>query len=133
MNNEKYFIVYDWMFDLDIKGYELLIFALIYSYGTYYGSQQTIADRLHLSRTSANININNLINKGYIVQQNYKYHSGYGCFIINNSIVNKYQSERKKKYKNKKESITNTPQYQDLHSNEEINQEEIDEFFKSLN
>lgn len=132
MNNKNYFIVYDWMFNLDIKGYELLIFALIYSYGEYYGSQQAIADRLHTTRKYVNLYIKKLLHKGYIIQQDYKYHSGYSHFTVNNAIVNKCQNNYEKKHKNEKGTITDIPQYRDLHSNEEINQQEIDEFFKNL-
>lgn len=64
----------DFMFDLNLKGFELLAYALIYSYSAngnkqgYYGSCETMAKRLHTTRQRINIVLNSLAEKKLVIK-----------------------------------------------------------------
>ena len=75
MENENYINIQGWMInDLNLKGNELLLYAIIYGFsqngeGEYYGSQRYISKALKISLPTANKLINSLLKKGLIIKK----------------------------------------------------------------
>ena len=73
IENQKFFIVYDFMIkDLKLSGYELLLYALIYSYTNntnekcFWGSQEYVARCLGTHRQRINVCLKKLVEKGLV-------------------------------------------------------------------
>jgi len=75
MTNENYITIQGWMInDLNLKGNELLLYAIIYGFsqngeGEYYGSQRYISKAMKISLPTANKLINSLLKKGLIIKK----------------------------------------------------------------
>ena len=75
--NKGSFMILGWMLKkLNLKKYELLIYALIYSFSrkrntAFYGSITYISDRLHISRSSVIRTLGSLVKKGYLIKHSY--------------------------------------------------------------
>lgn len=75
INNENYLLIQGWMInELNLKGNELLIYAIIYGFSqeenqTYNGSLQYLADWTNSTKQGVILNLKSLINKGYIVKK----------------------------------------------------------------
>lgn len=72
MENENYITVQGWMInELNLKGNELLLYAIIYGFsqsgqGEYFGSQRYISKALKISLPTSNKIINKLLKRGLI-------------------------------------------------------------------
>lgn len=72
MENTNYITIQGWMInELNLKGNELLLYAIIYGFSQdgdseYFGSQRYIAKAMKISLQTANKIINNLLDKGLI-------------------------------------------------------------------
>ena len=72
MENTNYITVQGWMInELNLKGNELLLYAIIYGFsqsgqGEYFGSQRYISKAMKISLPTVNKLINTLIEKGLI-------------------------------------------------------------------
>lgn len=104
MKSDNYVVVHGWMCnELNLKGNDLLIFALIYSYSRddqslCYSSLDTIADAFNISKPTVIKSIQNLLDKQYITK------------YINNDITKpnayKYNADVVKKlYSSSKETL----------------------------
>lgn len=89
MKNENYFVVHGWMRNkLNLKGKELLIYAIIYGFsqasGTKYtGSLRYLADCIGMSRDTVIRTLKNLEEKKIILKTQLE---------INNVIFNEYEA-----------------------------------------
>lgn len=74
INNENYILIQGWMVnELNLKGNELLIYAIIYGFSQtenqlYSGSLQYLADWTNSSKQGVILNLKSLISKGLIVK-----------------------------------------------------------------
>ena len=72
---ESYICILDWMVkELKLSGNELLVFAIIHGFSqdgecAFVGSKQYICDRLNITKPTAIKCIDNLIEKGYVYEQ----------------------------------------------------------------
>ena len=75
--NKGSFLILGWMLKkLNLKKYELLIYALVYSFSrkgntAFYGSITYVSDRLHISRSSVIRTLCSLVKKGYLIKHTY--------------------------------------------------------------
>ena len=64
----------DFMFGMNLKGYELLVYALVYSFSAngerqgYWGSCEKMAERLHTTRQRVNLVLSTLVEKGLVIR-----------------------------------------------------------------
>lgn len=123
-----YYKIYDWMInDLKLKGNELLIFALIYSFAEnnqpFYGSQKSIADRTSIkSKVTINNSLKNLVDNGFLEKTKYAHGVEYK---ICNRVVQKLKSSSTKivhnnKYNNKNNIYIQSEQDYEMPTEEEI-------------
>ena len=81
INNENYIVIQGWMInDLDIKGNELIVYAIIYGFSqtegqVFSGSLQYLANWTRSTKQGISKNLKSLVEKGYIVK-NDKYING---------------------------------------------------------
>ena len=82
MGTDSFIPVYDWMLALPIHGSEILLYAVIYSFssaaGSFTGSQQYLARRAKLTRSTVNLILRRLedrqlIRKTDVLKDNVKY------------------------------------------------------------
>ena len=82
MGADSFIPVYDWMLDLPIHGSEILLYAIIHSFsssaGSFTGSQQYLARRAKLTRSTVNLILRRLedrqlIRKTDVLKDNVKY------------------------------------------------------------
>ena len=72
INNENYILIQGWMVnELNLKGNELLVYAIIYGFSQaenqlYNGSLQYLADWTNSTKQGVMKNLKSLVNKGYI-------------------------------------------------------------------
>lgn len=90
-NTDRIIVVYDWFIsDLELKGNELLVFSLIYSFskdeqGCFYGSLQYIADRIGTDKSLVCKIMSKLVEKNYITKETRKLENGgFGCIYCAN-------------------------------------------------
>ena len=98
---EPFIAVYDWMHqELKLKGLELLVFALLYSfcckeiadnhYKNCTASQEYIGNRIGLARQNVSKTLGRLEDKGLIKIRKYKYGKYYS---VNFDEVKKYREK----------------------------------------
>lgn len=81
VNSENYIVIQGWMInDLDIKGNELIVYAIIYGFSqaegqVFNGSLQYLANWTRSTKQGVSKNLKSLVEKGYIVK-NDKYING---------------------------------------------------------
>ncbi|MBR2589533.1 MAG: helix-turn-helix domain-containing protein [Clostridia bacterium] len=110
---DTFFTVYDFMVkDLHLSGNELIIYALIYSFrvmGGFCGAQDYIAQRVGVSRVTANKCINSLVKKGLIEERR-------GSGKTNIYLSRNFTGSVKNLYSNLSKGFTQTCQ-ESLHNN----------------
>ena len=105
MKNENHLTIDGWMINnLDLKGNELIIYALIYGFSQdgeseFYGSRSYIAEWCNSSLPTVDKALNKLIRKGFILKR---------VETINNITFNRYKVNLgvvKKLYRGSKETL----------------------------
>ena len=105
MKNENHLTIDGWMINnLDLKGNELIIYALIYGFSQdgeseFYGSRSYIAEWCNSSLPTVDKALNELIRKGFILKR---------VETINNITFNRYKVNLgvvKKLYRGSKETL----------------------------
>ena len=114
MDNENYILITGWMVnDLQLKGSELYVYALIYGFSQdgqskFYGSRRYIADWFKCSLPTIDKALNGLLEKGYIIKE---------VEEINGVIFNRYRTSKetlqgiKNLYRGSKETLHNNTIY----------------------
>ncbi len=105
MKNENFIVIQGWMCnELELKGNELLVYAIIYGFSQdgescFSGSRNYIADTLNISLPTVDKALQGLLDKGYIIKQ------------INDGTANTYWADLnmgvKKLYRGCKETLHN--------------------------
>jgi len=111
MENTNYITVQGWMInELNLKGNELLLYAIIYGFsqsgqGEYFGSQRYISKALRISLPTSNKIINKLLRRG-LIEKTGESHYQVSCGQnVDNSVDNKGGVLKKVK-QGVKESLT---------------------------
>ena len=111
VKNENHLTIDGWMINnLDLKGNELIIYALIYGFSQdgeseFYGSRSYIAEWCNSSLPTVDKALNELIRKGYILKR---------VETINSITFNRYKVNLgvvKKLYRGSKETLYNNIEY----------------------
>lgn len=106
MESDNYIVIQGWMCnELNLKGNDLLVFALIYGFSqdgesVFAGSRKYIADTFNISLPTVDKALNNLLDCGYIEKTQ---------TITNGVIFNSYKTLQgvKKLYRGSKETLHN--------------------------
>ena len=104
MQSDKYVVIQGWMCnELNLKGNELLVFALIHGFSQddvskYYGGRKYIADTFNISLPTVDKALQGLLDKQYIIKQSSGDYIHTDSYTINNKVV-------KKLYEGSKETI----------------------------
>ena len=104
MKNENYFVVNGWMINkLNLKGKELMLYAIIYGFSQatgakYTGSINYLASCISSSRRSVIRALNALCDKGLIIKEQKE---------VNNVLFNEYAAVTPDDITNKNESSVN--------------------------
>lgn len=122
VSNVNHITIDGWMVnELDLKGNELIVYALIYGFSQdgqseFYGSRSYIANWCNTSLPTIDKALNDLISKGYIIKRTEE---------INNLTFNRYKVNLgvvKKLYRGSKETLQGSKET--LHNNIEYNIED---------
>jgi len=115
MKSNNYVVIQGWMCnELELKGNDLLVFALIYGFSQdgeteFEGSRAYIADTFNISKPTVDKAINNLLSQGLIEKRSYA-NSIYGSkYRVSEEVV-------KKLYYHSKETLL-PPDKETLHNN----------------
>lgn len=123
IEDESYITIMGWMVNiLDLKGSELLVYALIYGFSQdgeskYYGSRKYIAEWFNCSLPTIDKALNGLLEKGYIIKE---------PETINGVTFNRFRYSKetlqgiKKLYRGSKETLQGGSK-ETLHNNTNIN------------
>ncbi len=128
MENTNYITVQGWMInELNLKGNELLLYAIIYGFsqsgqGEYFGSQRYISKAMKISLPTVNKLINTLIEKGLIFKtKESHYQATYNKEVlkkvkqgvketltvgVKETLTNKYNTNYNTNYNNKDKELT---------------------------
>ena len=127
-----YYKIYDWMInDLKLKGNELLIFALIYSFAennqAFYGSYKTIKDRTSI-KTDATINnsLKKLVDGGFLEKRKLQNGVEYNIYKKYRTYYKKYSQSSIKNIDNNKNNNKSYKYIQSEQDYEMPTEEEIE-------
>lgn len=96
----RFFLIKGWMVsELDLKGTELLVYAIIYGFSkdgtkSFNGSRQYLADFTNTSKSAVQRALNTLVNKGIIIKKEiYKYNVKNCEYKVKEDLEKKYLGE----------------------------------------
>lgn len=94
MGADSFIPVYDWMLDLPIHGSEILLYAIIHSFsssaGSFTGSQQYLARRAKLTRSTVNLILLRLEDRRLIRKTDFLKHNVKDCvYQVNPQFIPK--------------------------------------------
>ena len=95
MKSENFVIIQGWMCnELELKGNDLLVYALIYGFSqdgesAFHGSRSYIANTFNISKPTVDKAIQNLLDKGYIVKYESEDFNTPNAYAINIQVVKK--------------------------------------------
>lgn len=95
MKSENFVIIQGWMCnELELKGNDLLVFALIYGFSqdgesAFHGSRNYIANTFNISKPTVDKAIQNLLDSGYIVKYESEDFNTPNAYAVNIQVVKK--------------------------------------------
>lgn len=143
MNNENYIVITGWMVNnFELKGSELLIYALIYGFSQdgeskFYGSRKYIAEWFNCSLPTVDKALNGLLEKNLIIKIEETINGvKFNRFICNKEILGGSKEtlqDIKKLYRGSKETLHNNTIYNTSNINNNIYKHFENIFVRTLN
>lgn len=132
MKSDNYVVVQGWMCnELELKGNELLVFALIYGFSRdgnskFQGSRKYIADTFNISLPTVDKSLNNLVNKGYLNKEETKDFVNSNIYFVNFEVVKKLcEGSKETLHGGSKETLHNKTSKQTTSEKEKSNSKEL--------
>lgn len=114
MKSENFVTIQGWMCnELELKGNDLLIYALIYGFSqdgesAFSGSRNYIADTFNISKPTVDKALQDLLNKNYIIKYESKDINAPNSYAVNIQVVKKlYMSSKETLLGGSKETLLN--------------------------
>lgn len=130
MKSTNFIVIQGWMCnELELKGNELLIFALIYGFSQdeiskFNGSRNYIADTFNISLPTVDKALQNLVNKGYINKEGFDDFVNPNRYWVNFEVVKKlYDSSKETLHGSSKETLLNNTNKQTNRKNKSNSKE----------
>lgn len=132
MKSSNYVVIQGWMCnELELKGNELLIFALIYGFSqddvsNFHGGRKYIADTFNISLPTVDKALQSLINKGYINKGGVKDFVTPDSYWVNSEVVKKlYEGSKETLLGGSKETLLNNTSNNNTKKNINSNSKEL--------
>jgi len=116
MNSDNYVVIQGWMCnELNLKGNDLLIFALIYGFSqdsesAFSGSRKYISNTFNISMPTVDKALQNLVDKGYIIKKMdvvYDYTKPYSYYVNQDVVKKLYMGSKETLQGGSKETLHN--------------------------
>lgn len=132
MKSENFVVIQGWMCnELELKGNELLVFALIYGFSQdevskFHGTRQYIADTFNISRPTVDKALQGLLDKQYICKEGFDDFVNPNVYWINFEVVKKlYMGCKETLHGGCKETLLNNNSKQTTNKKEKSNSKEL--------
>lgn len=127
MRSENFVIIQGWMCnELELKGNDLLVFALIYGFSqdgesAFHGSRNYIANTFNISKPTVDKAIQNLLDREYIVKYDSEDFNTPNAYAVNIQVVKKlYMSSKETLPGGSKETLLNNTSKQTTSKKEKV-------------
>lgn len=127
MKSENFVIIQGWMCnELELKGNDLLVFALIYGFSqdgesTFHGSRNYIANTFNISRPTVDKALQNLVDKQYIIKYETDDFNAPNTYAVNIQVVKKlYMGSKETLQGGSKETLLNNTSKQTTSKKEKV-------------
>ncbi len=137
MKSENFVIIQGWMCnELELKGNDLLVFALIYGFSqdgesAFHGSRNYIANTFNISKPTVDKAIQNLLDKNYIIRYVSEDVTAPNSYAVNIQVVKKlYMSSKETLLGDSKETLLNNTNTNNKNIKENNNKNNNFEFGK---
>lgn len=132
MKSENFIVIQGWMCnELELKGNELLVFALIYGFSqdgesAFHGSRNYIANTFNISKPTVDKAIQNLLDRKYIVKYETEDFNAPNAYAVNIQVVKKlYMGSKEILPVGSKETLLNKTNKQTTSKKEKSNSKEL--------
>lgn len=135
MKSDNFVVIQGWMCnELELKGNELLIFALIYGFSQdnvskFHGTRQYIADTFNISRPTVDKALQGLLDKQYICKEGFDDFVNPNVYWVNSEVVKKlYRGCKETLQGGCKETLLNNTNKQTTNKKEVVSKDTTSEF-----
>lgn len=135
MKSENFVIIQGWMCnELELKGNDLLVFALIYGFSqdgesAFHGSRNYIANTFNISKPTVDKALQNLLDNGYIVKYDSDDFNTPNAYAVNIGVVKKlYMGSKETLQGGSKETLLNNTSKQTTKKEKVVSKDTTTEF-----